>query len=234
MKQLYIDFTFFLMLSLAVSSCKHPDKNYSANDIIFKDLDTTVKPGTDFFEYANGGWLKKNPIPAAYASWGIGNVVEEELRNRLKKINLDAEKANAPKGSDTQKIGDFYYSGMDTADIERQGLNTLKPELAKIEAIKDIRGLVGEFAHLATIGVTSPLRQVPGRMLRTVIRYCFNCTRAASGCQTAIIILILMSTALPYVPIIKINIFLCYSGYPGWIRRLLQMRLNKPMLWKNF
>ncbi len=163
MKKLYAKIILFLSLLLVVSSCKHLDKNYSANDIIFKDLDTTVNPGTDFFQYANGGWLKKNPIPAAYASWGIGNVVEEELRDRLKKINLDAEKANAPKGSDTQKIGDFYYSGMDTADIEHQGLNPLKPELAKIEAVNDIKGLVDEFAHLATIGVTSPIAAGAGQ-----------------------------------------------------------------------
>jgi putative endopeptidase len=49
-------------------------------------------------------------------------VVQEELRNRMKKINEDALKANAPKGSNTQKIGDFYFSGMDTVDIEKQGI----------------------------------------------------------------------------------------------------------------
>src|ERR1700753_2875692 len=77
------------------------DKNYSANDPVYKDLDTTAKPGDDFFQYANGGWIKKNPIPAAYASWGIGNIVIEDVRDRLKKINEDALKANAPQGSNT-------------------------------------------------------------------------------------------------------------------------------------
>jgi putative endopeptidase len=143
--------------SLLLSACKSKTPNTAENDIIFKDLDTTVKPGDDFFRYANGGWLKKNPIPAAYASWGIGNVVEEELRNRLKKINEDALKADAPKGSNTQKIGDFYFSGLDTADIEKQGLDPLKPELSKIDSIKDIKSLIDEFAHLATIGVESPI-----------------------------------------------------------------------------
>jgi putative endopeptidase len=63
---------------LIVSGCKDKSKIYAENDVLLKDLDTTVKPGDDFFRYANGGWLKKNPIPPAYSSWGIGNVVDEE------------------------------------------------------------------------------------------------------------------------------------------------------------
>jgi putative endopeptidase len=84
-----------------------------ANDPVFQNLDKSINPGTDFFHYANGTWLKNNPIPPAYSSWGIGNVVSEDIRNRLKKINEDAIKANAVKGTSTQKIGDFYYSGLD-------------------------------------------------------------------------------------------------------------------------
>ncbi|NOW94471.1 M13 family metallopeptidase [Mucilaginibacter sp. SG564] len=148
---------------LALSSCNDKTKTYADNDPVFKNMDTSVKAGDDFFKYANGAWLKKNPIPAAYASWGIGNVVEEELRNRMKKINEDALKADAPKGSNTQKIGDFYYSGMDTVDIEKQGLSPLKDELSKIDQVKDIKGLIEEFAHLSTIGVTTPLGTYAGQ-----------------------------------------------------------------------
>lgn len=140
-----------------LSSCKEKTKDYAANDAVFKNIDSTVKPGDDFFQYANGAWLKKNPIPPAYSSWSIGNVVQEELRNRLKKINEDALNAKAEKGSSTQKIGDFYYSGMDTVDIEKQGLSPLKPELDKIDQVKDIQGLTDEFAHLQTIGVETPI-----------------------------------------------------------------------------
>ncbi len=148
---------------LALTACNDKTKTYADNDPVFKNMDTTVKPGDDFFKYANGAWLKKNPIPAAYASWGIGNVVEEELRNRMKKINEDALKADAPKGSNTQKIGDFYFSGMDTVGIEKQGLSPLKDELSKIDQVKDIKGLIEEFAHLGTIGVTTPLGTYAGQ-----------------------------------------------------------------------
>jgi putative endopeptidase len=73
--------------------------------------------------------LSRQHTPA----WGIGNVVQEELRDRMKKINEDALKANAPKGSNTQKIGDFYFSGMDTVNIEKQGIAPLNDELDKID-----------------------------------------------------------------------------------------------------
>jgi putative endopeptidase len=148
---------------LLFTACKDKAKNYADTDPIFKNIDTTVKPGDDFFKYANGAWLKKNPIPPAYASWGIGNVVEEELRNRMKKINEDALKANAPKGSNTQKIGDFYYSGMDTVNIEKQSLSPLKDELDKIDKITDIKSLIDEFAHLKTIGVETPIGAYAGQ-----------------------------------------------------------------------
>ncbi|WP_295716484.1 M13 family metallopeptidase [Mucilaginibacter sp.] len=146
-----------------ITACKDNAKIYAENDPVIKNMDPKVKPGDDFFKYANGTWLRKNPIPGAYSSWGIGNVVQEELRDRMKKINQDALEANAPKGSSTQKIGDFYYSGMDTVDIEKQGLSPLKDELKKIDDIKDIKSLVEEFAHLDGIGVTTPLGTYAGQ-----------------------------------------------------------------------
>jgi len=148
-----------------LSACKDKEKDqlYAENDVLINNVDKSVKPGDDFFMYANGAWLKKNPIPAAYSSWSIFNLVQEDLRNKMRKINEDAVKANAPKGSNTQKIGDFYYSGMDTVNIEKMGLSPLKAELAKIDAIKDVNGLVSEFANLVTLGVTNPIAIYAGQ-----------------------------------------------------------------------
>ena len=143
--------------ALLLNACKDQNKIYAENDVLIKNMDKSVKPGDDFFLYTNGTWLKKNPIPAAYSAWGIGNIVQEDLRDKLKKINEDALKASAEKGTNTQKIGDFYFSGMDTVNIEKQGLSPLKPELDRIDKIADITGLVNEFAHLTTIGVPTPL-----------------------------------------------------------------------------
>jgi putative endopeptidase len=126
-----------------------------ANDPVFKNLDKTVKPGDDFFRYANGGWIKQNDIPPAYSSWGIGNVVGEEIKVRLKKIVEEAMAANAAKGTATQKIGDFYYSGLDTVTIEKAGITPLQPMLTMIDGIKDVKDLVHVSSYLSTYGTRS-------------------------------------------------------------------------------
>jgi len=122
-------------------------------DPVYENLDPSVKPGDNFFLYANGGWIKRNPIPAAYSSWGIGNVVQEDIRERLRKINEDALKANAPKGSSTQKIGDFYFSGLDTVSIEKEGTNPIKAQLDMIDAAQDVKGILNATASLSGYGV---------------------------------------------------------------------------------
>ena len=109
----------------------------SSGDFLAADLDTTVSPAVDFFQYANGGWLKKHPIPASEASWGIGNEVREQLYVNLRKINEESAAANAAPGSDAQKIGDFWATAMDTVKIEQQGIHPLDAELARIDAIRN-------------------------------------------------------------------------------------------------
>ena len=76
-------------------------------DLLAANLDSIVKPGEDFFQYANGGWIKRTPIPESESGWGIGNMVEEEIYSRKKKINEDASTAKNTPGTITQKIGDF-------------------------------------------------------------------------------------------------------------------------------
>src|SRR3954471_653704 len=104
-------------------------------DFLAANLDTTVSPAVDFFQYANGGWLKRHPIPASEASWGIGNEVREQLYVNLRAINEQSAASKAAGGTDAQKIGDFWATGMDTARLEQQGVHPLDAELARIDAI---------------------------------------------------------------------------------------------------
>ena len=120
------------------------------------DMDTTVSACTDFNEYTNGGWLKKNPIPPAYPSWGVANVLSERNRDMLRAILERAAKSKATPGSIDQKIGDYYTSCMDEAAIEEQGLKPLEPELSRIDAIKSVDDLQAEIARLQAMGL-SPL-----------------------------------------------------------------------------
>src|SRR5579859_8080444 len=91
------------------SACKNEKTTSSTTtDILYTDCDTTVSPSADFFSYANGGWIKKNPIPNDQAAWGIGNLVIEETLKRLKDISVKASVSNAKMGSPEQQIGDFW------------------------------------------------------------------------------------------------------------------------------
>jgi len=103
-------------------SCNNQDHTTTTGtDILAQNIDTTVTASQDFFEYANGGWIKSNPIPADESGWGIGNLVREELYTRLRKINEEAAQGNATTGTVPQKIGDFWKSGMDSITQEKQG-----------------------------------------------------------------------------------------------------------------
>jgi putative endopeptidase len=134
---------------LVVFSCKNRQET---KDILTSDMDTTVNPGNDFFSYANGGWIKGNPIPPDQSSWGIGFLVEEELYLRKRKINEKAV-ADRANGGISQKIADFWESGMDSAGIEQQGVQPLKAELDAIDAIKSTGELIREVADLHTKGI---------------------------------------------------------------------------------
>lgn len=117
-------------------------------------IDTTVKPGDNFFLYAMGKWVKNNPVPASERSWGIWTMVNEENYGRMRKINEEAAaKTDLAKGSNEQKLGDFWYTGMDSVTIEKQGIDPLKSEREKILAITDIKGVIDEVAYLQSIGV---------------------------------------------------------------------------------
>ena len=147
----------FLFLSVAVlvtaSSCDTKVKSTSTKkDFLADNLDTAVSPAEDFFQYANGGWIKKNPIPNDQATWGIGNLVNEENLNRLKSINEKAAAATATKGTADQKIGDFWKTAMDSAKIEGLGLKPLQPWFDKINGITDVRSLITTVAELKKIG----------------------------------------------------------------------------------
>ena len=137
----------FTIINLTAIAQSHPK-----NDPVYQNIDKSVKPGTNFFLYANGTWLKNNPIPPAYSSWGIGNVVGEDIRDRLRKINEDAIKANAAKGTSTQKIGDFYFTGLDTVTIEKLGINALREPLDRIDKINNVQDILDVMAYLNTIG----------------------------------------------------------------------------------
>jgi predicted metalloendopeptidase len=112
------------------------------------NLDRSANACQNFNQFANGGWMAKNPIPAAYSRWGRFELLDEGNLNVLHGIldGLVAKKNLAP-GSNEQKVADFYSSCMDEAKIESEGINPLSDELKRIDAISDILSLEDEIAR---------------------------------------------------------------------------------------
>jgi len=120
-----------------------------------KNMDTSVKPQDDFYLYANGGWLKRNPVPPEYARWGSFEELTETNNDALHKIAENAANTHvdAKTAPEVQKVGDFYASGMDEKTIDAERIRPLDEELKRIDAIKNRADVLKALAHLHTIGV---------------------------------------------------------------------------------
>ena len=137
------------------------DKNEKPIDP--KNMDTSVKPSEDFYEYANGGWIKRNPIPPEFSRWGSFNELGEKNNDALHEIAEKAAKESTKQAgkdkivqaasSELQKVGDFYASGMDEKSIEAAKTKPLADEFKRIDAMKDRNDLLKEIAHLHTMGI---------------------------------------------------------------------------------
>src|SRR2546423_15076335 len=120
-----------------------------------RNMDTSVKPCDDFFLYANGGWIKRTPIPPEYSRCGSFNQLIEKNNDALHDVAERAAKETTATGPDAKKVGDYYASGMDEAKVEVAHARPLGDELKRIDGVKDRNDVLKEIAHLHTLGVTS-------------------------------------------------------------------------------
>lgn len=121
------------------------------------NMDTGIKPGDNFYLYANGNWIKNNPIPPEYSQYGAFTMLYEENQKQLKELvdKVSSDKT-AKQGSIAQKIRDFYNSGMNTEAINKLGINAINEELAAIEKIKSKTDVEKQIAAMHKTG-TYPL-----------------------------------------------------------------------------
>ncbi|MBP9213776.1 MAG: M13 family metallopeptidase [Chitinophagaceae bacterium] len=132
-----------------------------AQDVKMKYIDPAnmnleVKPGDNFYQYANGNWIKNNPVPASKTRWGSFDELREESSKRLQGL-LEFAAINTNKDRKTQIIGDFYTSGIDSLAIEAKGFTPIIGDLARINSIANNEQLQYEIATLRTKGLGSPL-----------------------------------------------------------------------------
>ena len=105
------------------------------------NIDRSVKPGDDFYHYANGEWIKRMEIPPDRASVGVFNKLADLANQRTADLIEEIAKSNPPAGSESRKIADLYNSYMNEDAIEKRGLDPLRPHLDAIQTIKDKREL---------------------------------------------------------------------------------------------
>jgi putative endopeptidase len=146
-----------LVFLAATTSCKQSGSSSEKGDALAEHIDSTAKAGNDFFQFANGKWFKQNPIPASEQSNGIFLLIQDTINAQVRKIcESSAAIPNAKKGSNKQKIGDFFFSGMDSTVLNKKGVGDLKNDFTAIDQIKDLNGIVREAAYIHTIS-SSPL-----------------------------------------------------------------------------
>src|ERR1700744_6150835 len=120
------------------------------------NMDLSVKPGDNFYQYAEGNWVKNNPVPASKTRWGSFDELREASLVKLRTL-LETAAAGAATDPKLKKIGDFYLSGMDSAGLEQSGYQPIKSDLDRIAALQGSTDILKEIAYERTHSVAGPL-----------------------------------------------------------------------------
>jgi len=174
-----IGFAVLLLLTVHISAKAATDT--SSWGFSLTNLDRTCKPCDNFYEFAMGAWMKANPIPAEYSSWGTFTQLRDNNLAALRTILEAATKANDPVGSNEQKIGDFYASCMDTEAIEAAGLKPIAAPLSAIDAITDRKSLGSTVAKLQQQGAGVLFRFSSGQDIKDSSRVIAQASQGGLG-----------------------------------------------------
>ncbi|ACO32658.1 peptidase, M13 family [Acidobacterium capsulatum ATCC 51196] len=138
---------FLQSLAVSLLLCAPSGLLAQSHGVAVDHIDHSVKPGNNFYEYANGEWLKHTVIPPDRVAVGGFSIVADRTDKRVKSIIENAEKANTAPATNERMIADLYHSYMDTQAIDAEGLKPLQPRMRQIDAIhsrKDLARVLGE------------------------------------------------------------------------------------------
>jgi len=151
MRKRNVAYLFIGVMVMGLAACQ-PNVSSSKSDALVSHIDSTVKPGNDFFMFANGKWFKENPIPASEQYNGIFQIIQDTVSAQVRNIcESSAAMTNVEKGSNRQKIGDFFYSGMDSVLLNKNGITPLKADFERIDGISNGKDLFKELAYIQTV-----------------------------------------------------------------------------------
>lgn len=128
-----------VLMFAAVPACGAMAQNKSG--LVLADLDKTVSPATDFYQFATGGWQKSHPLPAAYSRYGSFDMLQENVNKQINTILTDLSKKKYQAGTNERKLSDFYKMAMDSARRNQEGIAPVKPMLDEMEAAKTLEAL---------------------------------------------------------------------------------------------
>lgn len=147
------------------------------------NMDLTVKPGDDFYQYASGTWIKNNPVPAKETRWGSFNELREfNIQAVRSLVETAAADKNAPAGSISRRVGDFFAAAMDSIAIEKLGYSPIKSDLQKIKQINSLQSLLDHVANMRVSGIASPMFGVNvAQDKKNVTKYIVNLSQGMNG-----------------------------------------------------
>lgn len=141
-----------IITGLCMSSCIDK-KTSGVPGIDLTDLDTTMSPAQDFYQYACGGWIEKNPLPAEYARYGSFDQLAENTQKQLRELVLELEGSTHPEGSVAQKMALLYHTAMDSTKLNAEGAEPIRKDLEQIQTLENKEALTTHLASMQKRGV---------------------------------------------------------------------------------
>lgn len=141
-------------ICLMTTGCNSKKEAVLTSGIDLANLDTTALPGTSFYQYACGGWMKNHPLTDEYSRFGSFNMLAENNRAQLRGLIEELAATKHEAGSVAQKVGDLYNVAMDSVKLNKEGVAPIKAELDEIAAIKDIAGIAKAIGQMQINGMS--------------------------------------------------------------------------------
>ncbi len=147
----------FIFLAICLTGCHSEEKKNLVSGIFIENMDTSVKPGDNFYKYINDSWVKNAVIPPDKSSYGLVSIIREQAEENVKNIIEESSSGEFEEGSDEQKVGDLYHSFMDMEKRNEIGISPLQTEFNKIDSLSDHNDITAYFAYADKYGYRVPI-----------------------------------------------------------------------------